>query len=381
MKSPLEIELTVNRHPHQAGSPIDGNLLVTTHESLHCHQLAIALQNSSCLLDGQGEVVLEQDFQQTLIIDPRDRKAWISGIDPIALFDGPWKAGTQYNYPFQLTAPSAAGYQGTHFQHGWLLHAHAMVQVEGEAQVHATAIHPLDITRGPHTLLEREIPPPDDTQQLLKDAHDPRAGFTETILAHGSSFLFLTLFGVIPLVSGGLAVVLAILDSTGIFTFPFFEGHSDTLSVVFSGLAAFGFGCYMLPLMLDSMRGDDLQLYIAPRPLAPGDELQFVAMVRRSLADSISSIEARVICRENAAGPGTEETSEILFQQQLSIPANVAVAEGPWLMLTGEFHLPHDLPASIEADFGDVEYTIYCECKGHNEQESLVAIEETVLVV
>jgi hypothetical protein len=50
-------------------------------------------------------------------------------------------------------------------------------------------------------------------------------------------------------------------------------------------------------------------------------------------------------------------------------------------MLTGEFHLPHDLPASIEADFGDVEYTIHCECKGHHEQESLVTIEETVLVV
>ena len=97
MKPPLEIKLTVNRPQHRAGSPIDGNLLVTTHESLHCHQLAIALQNSSCLLDGQGEVVLEQDFQQTLIIDPRDRKAWVSGIDPSARYEGPWKAGAQYN--------------------------------------------------------------------------------------------------------------------------------------------------------------------------------------------------------------------------------------------------------------------------------------------
>ena len=381
MNPPLEIELSVNRHQHQAGSSIDGNVLVTVHESLHCHQLAIALQNTSRLLDDQGEVVLEQDFQQTLIIDPRDSKAWISGIEPSALYDGPWAAGAQYNYPFQLTAPAAAGYLGRYFQHGWVLHAHAMIQQESEDQLHATAIHPLEITRSSHALLEREIPPPNDTQQLLEDAHDPPSGFTETILAHGSSFLFLTLFGVIPLVSGGLAVVLAILDTTGIFTLPFFEGHSDTLSVVFSGLAAFGFGCYMLPLMLDSMRGDDLQLYIAPCPLAPGDELQFVAMVHRSLADSISSIEAQIICRENAAGPGTEETSEVLFRQQLSIPVGVAVEEGPWLMLTGEFHLPHDLPASIEADFGDVEYTIHCECKGHHEQESLVTIEETVLVV
>jgi hypothetical protein len=137
----------------------------------------------------------------------------------------------------------------------------------------------------------------------------------------------------------------------------------------------------MLPLMIDSMRGDDLQLYIAPRPLVPGDELQFVAMVRRTLADSISSIETRVTCRENAAGPGTEETSEVLFQLQLSIPAAAAVEEGPWLMLTGGFRLPHDLPASIEADFGDVEYTIYCECRGHDALEPLVSIEETLLVV
>jgi hypothetical protein len=59
----------------------------------------------------------------------------------------------------------------------------------------------------------------------------------------------------------------------------------------------------------------------------------------------------------------------------------VAVEEGPWLMLTGGLHLPHDLPASIEADYGDVEYTIHCECRGHDGLEPLVVIEETVRVV
>ena len=137
----------------------------------------------------------------------------------------------------------------------------------------------------------------------------------------------------------------------------------------------------MLPLMLDSMRGDDMQLYITPRPLVPGDELQFVAMIHRSLADSFSEVTAHITCRENTAGPGTEETSEVLFQKQLAIPASVAVEAGRWLMLPGRLHLPADLPASITADFGDVEYTFLCECQAHDEPDPLVPIEETLLVV
>jgi len=381
MNTHLDIQLIVNQHQHRSGTPIEGRVLVTVHEPLDCKQLVIALQNTSRLLDDDGEVVLEQDFQQTLIVDPKRHGSWISGVDPCALYSGPWIVGRQHEYPFQLTAPQTAGYQGRHFQHHWLLQVHAVFVPESQETMHAMALHFLEITRGDPAGAEREIPAASNTLQLLEDARDPPLGMLEALLSYGSSILFILLFGLIPLVSGAAGVVLAILDTLKLFSLPFFDGNTDPVSLAITGACAFGFGCYMLPLMLDSMRGDDMQLYVAPRPLVPGEELQFVALVHRSLADSLSSVTARISCRENAAGPGVEETSELLFQKQLSIPASVAVEEGRWLMLCGRFHLPGDLPASIEADFGDVEYTIVCECHGHDDPEPLVSIEETLVVV
>ena len=381
MHPPLDIQLIVEQHQHRSGTPITGQVIVTVDEPLSCKQLAIALQNTSRLLDDRGEVVLEQDFQQTLVVDPLRHNSWISGVDPCALYNGPWVTGRQYEYPFELMAPENACYLGRHFQYHWLLQAHVVFEPDCGEQMHATALHLLEITRGSPASIKRETTAASSTQHLIEDAMDPPLGWPEKLVSHGSSMIFLVLFGVIPLVSGAAAVVLAISDTLGLFTLPLFAGNADPISLAFTGICAFGFGCYMLPLMLDSMRGDDMQLYITPHPLVPGDELQFVAMIHRSLADSFSDITAHITCRENTAGPGTEETSEVLFQKQLSIPVSVAVEAGRWLMVPGRLHLPPDLPASITADFGDVEYTFLCECQAHDEPAPLVSIEETLLVV
>ena len=64
MNTSLDIQLIVNQHQHRSGTPIEGRVLVTVHEPLDCKQLVIALQNTSRLLDDDGEVVLEQDLKE-----------------------------------------------------------------------------------------------------------------------------------------------------------------------------------------------------------------------------------------------------------------------------------------------------------------------------
>jgi hypothetical protein len=381
MKPPVEIELRVDQHRHRPGELIEGQVVVTVNQAVQCQQLAIALQNTSSLLDADGNVVLQQDHGQTLIIDPHRQESWLSGIDPQALFAGDWDTDKQYCYPIELTVPGPASYQGRHFHHGWLLQCHALFDTESNQQVHATAIHPLQVIRLDSAGLHREIPSASSVQQLMEDAKDPPVGVLQGLVSHGFSICFVLFFGLIPMFSGAIAVILAILDGLGMFTVPALQENTDTLSLVCTGVVSCGFGCYMLPLLLDSLRGDCMQLYIAPLPLTPGDDVQFVAMIHRSLASSVESVTARIACTEHGAGPGTEETCEVLYQQQVSLPANIAVQQGTWLLFCGKFHLPADLPASIEGDFGDIEYTIHCDCTAYDDPVPLVSIDEALLVI
>ena len=69
MHPPLDIQLIVDQHQHRSGTPIAGRVIVTVDEPLSCKQLAIALQNTSRLLDDKGEVVLEQDFPKVRAVE------------------------------------------------------------------------------------------------------------------------------------------------------------------------------------------------------------------------------------------------------------------------------------------------------------------------
>jgi hypothetical protein len=377
----LNIQLEQDEQPFRPPQSISGTVVVQSEAQLECEMLAVALQHASQVRADDDTIVLEQDYQNTLLVDPGNPQAWLSGQQPQQLFQGAWAPGQSQSYPFQLETPSPPGYLGTHFELTWLVHVHAMIRNSEGEQIHCTALQRVEIVRDTASPLPRDTPAALDQQALISAAAGPEIGLASQLISLTTYLGILILLGILPLVSGAGIVAFTLLKAAGAIDFEVLGGNNDAISLVFSGVAAFVFGCYMLPFLWRARHVDDMQLYVAPSPVRPGEKLQFVAMLHKTFLAEVDFLQIRMQGMEFAAGPGTDELQHSILDDQLELPASIGVRQGPWLMYCGEFDLPEDLPSSIQADFGQLEYRLECNAHNRDDDEPLVELEETINVV